>query len=89
MEDESSIPKEENGSLALISQSGALEIVLSNLALIENLRLSKVICYDNREDLDARELIQLAEDQEIKAILLRIEATQRGRAHEYCEDNFK
>lgn len=68
------------GSIAFISQSGAIEIIVSNLMAREGLGRSKSISYDHRESKDEVELLRdLARDPETKVIMLFIEAIKQGR----------
>jgi acetyltransferase len=68
------------GGIGFISQSGALGVMLLDLAIAQGLGFSKFVSLGNACDLDFPELIRyLARDSETKVIALYIEYLRDGR----------
>ena len=80
--DQSLLVQPKQGSIALITQSGALKIIVLNMMAREGLGLSRLISYDDRKDKswDEAELLEeLAEDPETKVIMFCAESINQGR----------
>ncbi|MFP4646340.1 MAG: acetate--CoA ligase family protein [Candidatus Bipolaricaulota bacterium] len=68
------------GTIALVSQSGALGISLIEKTTAEQIGMSAIVSLGNRADLGEVEILNyLSEDQQTEAIILYLEGTQRGR----------
>ncbi|ASJ10987.1 acetyl CoA synthetase [Thermococcus sp. P6] len=68
------------GSLALISQSGALGIALMGWTILEKVGLSAVVSIGNKSDIDDADLLEFfREDENTKAILIYMEGVKDGR----------
>ena len=69
------------GSVALISQSGALAGVVLGWAARDGLGISKFVSYGNRSDINEVDLLEyLANDEETRVVGLYIETVSDGRA---------
>ncbi|MBN1390549.1 MAG: acetate--CoA ligase family protein [Candidatus Thermoplasmatota archaeon] len=67
------------GSVAIITQSGALGIAMIGMTATEGIGLSSIISVGNKGDLDEADLLDhLAEDVNTKAIMAYIEGITRG-----------
>jgi acetyl coenzyme A synthetase (ADP forming)-like protein len=79
------------GSMAFISQSGALGGAVLSWAEEQGVGISKFVSYGNRADLDEIDLLPyLAEDEETRVVALYIESLVDGRkfidvAGEFCK----
>jgi acyl-CoA synthetase (NDP forming) len=79
-----------SGSMAFISQSGALGGAVLSWAEEQGVGISKFVSYGNRADLDEIDLLPyLAEDEETRVVALYIESLVDGRkfmrvAGEFC-----
>ncbi|WP_461866244.1 acetate--CoA ligase alpha subunit [Thermococcus sp.] len=68
------------GSLALISQSGALGIALMGWTILEKVGLSAVVSIGNKSDIDDADLLEyFKKDDNTKAILIYMEGVTDGR----------
>ncbi len=68
------------GSLALISQSGALGIALMGWTILEKVGLSAVVSIGNKSDIDDADLLEyFKKDDNTKAILIYMEGVKDGR----------
>ncbi len=68
------------GSLALISQSGALGIALMGWTILEKVGLSAVVSVGNKSDIDDADLLEFFKtDDNTKAILIYMEGVKDGR----------
>jgi len=79
--DQSLLSQPEKGSIALVTQSGIVKLIVLNMMARERLGLSKLITYDDdRSNWDvAKYLEKLAHDQETDVIMLHLESIKRGR----------
>jgi len=68
------------GGVALVTQSGAMSLHLTNALTTENVGLSKMVSVGNRANLHFDEVVDyLAQDDETKVIMLYIEGIERPR----------
>jgi len=68
------------GSVALITQSGAMSLHITNALTTENVGISKLVSVGNRANLHFDEVVEyLAQDKETKVIALYIEGIERAR----------
>ncbi|MHC4481286.1 MAG: acetate--CoA ligase alpha subunit [Planctomycetota bacterium] len=68
------------GNIAFFSQSGALGTAILDVAVGEDIGLSRFISYGNKADLDETDLIEaLGEDDETDVILAYVESIDDGR----------
>jgi len=69
-----------SGSVALVSQSGALIDSIIDRAELENYGFSSIVSFGNHADIDISDIINyLDKDKNTKAIALYIEGIQKGR----------
>ncbi len=69
----------EQGSVAIVTQSGALGIAMIGKTDTEGIGLSAIVSVGNKSDLDEADLIEyLVEDEETKVIVLYIEGLKEG-----------
>ncbi len=69
-----------DGSIAFISQSGALGSVILDWMAMKNYKISKFISYGNASDVDEADLIEyLANDKRTKVICAYFEGVKQGR----------
>ncbi|MCK4438639.1 CoA-binding protein, partial [Candidatus Bathyarchaeota archaeon] len=74
----SSLPKK--GSIGFITQSGALGTAILDWIIAEEIGFGSLISLGNKADLDEIDFIEaMAEDPDIKVILLYLESIERGR----------
>lgn len=74
----STLPKK--GSIGFITQSGALGTAILDWIIAEEIGFGSIISLGNKADLDEVDFIEaMAEDPEIKVILLYLESIERGR----------
>ncbi len=72
--------KPKMGSIAFLSQSGALGAAILDWAAMEDIGMSKFISYGNAADVDESDLIEyLGQDEKTKVIALYIEGAKNGR----------
>ncbi len=70
----------EEGTVAVVSQSGTVAEQFLTLGKIRNIKFSKVISYGNAIDLDCPDFLEyLADDPETRVIALYIEGTRDGK----------
>ncbi len=68
------------GSVAIITQSGALGLAMIGKTLVENIGLSAIVSVGNKCDLDEADLLgYLAEQERTRVILMYIEGIKDGR----------
>ncbi len=68
------------GNIAFFSQSGALGTAILDLAVGEDIGLSRFVSYGNKADVDETDLIEaLGEDEESDVILGYVESIDEGR----------
>ena len=68
------------GSVAIITQSGALGIAMIGKTSVENVGLSAIVSVGNKADLDEADLLEyLVNQDETRIILMYIEGVQDGR----------
>lgn len=68
-----------HGSVAIITQSGALGIAMIGRTAIENIGLSAIVSVGNKSDIDESDLLAyLVEQEETRVILMYIEGVQNG-----------
>ncbi len=74
------------GSISIVSQSGALLSMWVDWMAMKGLGLAKAISYGNKMDVDDVDLIEyLAEDSDTKVILLYIEGLKPDRGQRFVE----
>ena len=74
----STLPKK--GSIGFITQSGALGTAILDWIIAEEIGFGSIISLGNKADLDEVDFIEaMAEDPNIKVILLYLESIERGR----------
>ena len=74
----STLPKK--GSIGFITQSGALGTAILDWVISEEIGFGSIISLGNKADLDEIDFIEaMAENPEIKVILLYLESIERGR----------
>jgi len=74
----STLPKK--GSIGFITQSGALGTAILDWIIAEEIGFGSIISLGNKADLDEVDFIDaMAEDPDIKVILLYLESIERGR----------
>jgi acetyl coenzyme A synthetase (ADP forming)-like protein len=74
----STLPKK--GSIGFITQSGALGTAILDWIIAEDIGFGSIISLGNKADLDEVDFIEaMAEDPDIKVILLYLESIERGR----------
>ena len=74
----STLPKK--GSIGFITQSGALGTAILDWIIAEEIGFGSIISLGNKADLDEVDFIEaMAENPEIKVILLYLESIERGR----------
>jgi len=74
----STLPK--RGSIGFITQSGALGTAILDWIIAEEIGFGSIISLGNKADLDEIDFIQaMADDPNIKVILLYLESIERGR----------
>jgi len=67
------------GSVAIITQSGALGAAMIGKTAVENIGLSTMVSVGNKSDIDESDLLEyLMDDQGTKIILLYIEGVKKG-----------
>ncbi len=67
------------GSVAIITQSGALGLAMIGKTTVENIGLSAIVSVGNKCDLDEADLLDyLAEQEQTKVILMYIEGIKNG-----------
>ena len=67
------------GSLAIITQSGALGIAMIGKTTVENIGLSAIVSVGNKSDVNETDLLEhLLEDEATKAIMIYIEGLKAG-----------
>jgi len=73
-------PREiQKGSVAIITQSGALGVAMIGKTAVMNIGLSAIISVGNKSDIDEADLMEyLIEQEETKIILMYIEGIQKG-----------
>lgn len=73
-------PKDiKRGSVAIVTQSGALGIAMIGRTAVENIGLSAIVSVGNKSDIDENDLIPyLVHQPETRAILIYIEGVQSG-----------
>lgn len=73
-------PREiQKGSVAIITQSGALGVAMIGKTAVMNIGLSAIISVGNKSDIDEADLLEyLVEQEETKIILMYIEGIQKG-----------
>ncbi len=68
------------GSVAIITQSGALGIAMIGKTQVEKIGLSAVVSVGDKSDIDEADLVEyLMEDESTKVILMYIEGIKKGR----------
>jgi len=68
------------GSIAFISQSGALGIALMGWTILEEIGLSAVVSVGNKADIDDADLLDFfSEDEHTKVILIYMEGVRRAK----------
>ncbi|MFW6189462.1 MAG: acetate--CoA ligase alpha subunit [Planctomycetota bacterium] len=68
------------GNIAFFSQSGALGTAVLDVAVGENIGMSRFVSYGNKADVDETDLIEaLGEDEETSVILGYVESIEDGR----------
>jgi acetyltransferase len=68
------------GTIAFVTQSGAIGIALMDKTRVENIGLSAVVSVGNKADIDDADLLEfLQDDPNTQVILLYIEGLKRGR----------
>ncbi|TRO50680.1 CoA-binding protein [Candidatus Bathyarchaeota archaeon] len=74
----STLPKK--GSIGFITQSGALGTAILDWIIAEEIGFGSIVSLGNKADLDEVDFIEaMAEDPDIKVILLYLESIERGR----------
>jgi acetyltransferase len=74
----STLPRK--GNIGFITQSGALGTAILDWIIKENIGFGSIVSLGNKADLDEVDFIQaMAEDENIKVILLYLESIERGR----------
>lgn len=74
----STLPKK--GSIGFVTQSGALGTAILDWIIAEEIGFGSIISLGNKADLDEVDFIEaMAEDPDIKVILLYLESIERGR----------
>lgn len=69
-----------SGSVAIITQSGALGLSMIGKTAAENLGISSIVSIGNRADINCSDLLEyLANDRNTKVILLYIEGVKNGQ----------
>jgi acetyltransferase len=69
----------QGGSVAIVTQSGALGIAMIGRTAVENIGLSAIVSVGNKSDIDENDLVPyLVEQQQTRAILMYIEGVQGG-----------
>jgi acetyl coenzyme A synthetase (ADP forming)-like protein len=67
------------GSLALLSQSGALAGAIAGKVLVENIGLSAMVAVGNKADIDESDLLEyLAHNEQTKVIMMYMEGVTHG-----------
>ncbi len=68
------------GSVAFITQSGALGIALMGMTIVERIGVSSIISIGNKADIDDADLLSyLVDDPNTKVILIYLEGVEDGR----------
>jgi acetyl coenzyme A synthetase (ADP forming)-like protein len=68
-----------NGSVALLSQSGALAGAIVGKTIVENIGLSSIISLGNKADIDETDLLPyLASSEQTKVIMMYMEGVTKG-----------
>ncbi len=68
------------GSVAIITQSGALGVAMIGKTATQNIGLSAIISVGNKSDLDESDLLEyLVSDELTRVILMYVEGIQKGR----------
>ncbi len=69
-----------SGSVAFITQSGALGIALMGMTIVERIGVSAIISIGNKADIDDADLLEyLADDPNTKVILIYLEGVTDGK----------
>lgn len=69
------------GNIALVSQSGAMAVAITDWAYTHNLGFSKIISLGNKAGVSEIDLLEfLAKDKETKVILMYLESIENGQA---------
>ena len=73
-------------NIALISQSGAMAVALTDMALSTSIGFSKIISMWNKSDIDENDLLlELENDEDTKVIVMYLESIIKGRKfYEIC-----
>ncbi len=73
-------------NIALISQSGAMAVALTDMALSTSIGFSKIISMWNKSDVDENDLLlELENDEDTKVIVMYLESIVKGRKfYEIC-----
>ncbi len=67
------------GSVAILTQSGALGIAMIGKTAVENMGLSAIVSIGNKSDIDEADLLEyLVEDESTRVILMYIEGVKKG-----------
>ncbi|MBN2361568.1 MAG: acetate--CoA ligase family protein [Deltaproteobacteria bacterium] len=68
-----------HGSVAIVTQSGALGIAMIGKTAVENIGLSAIVSVGNKSDIDESDLLgYLVADEQTRIILMYIEGVQNG-----------
>jgi len=68
------------GSVAFITQSGALGIALMGYSIVEKVGVSSIVSLGNKSDIDDADLLEFfAEDPHTKTVIAYIEGVENGR----------
>jgi len=84
--EESRVPRPPRGSIAVISQSGAIALALMEWLALHDIGVSKIISYGNKIDLDEVDVLKLLEeDENTKIVFIYMEGLKPGRGREFVK----